>query len=277
MKGVRFIAPALALVVAACGLAACGDGGQSPDPSGNQGSTTSAPAADNHDDGITLTSSTPQHITGRYYDLTGDTIQFDLAKVDDDLYVDLTGNAGRPILHIQTSADAYDFSYMGGALTMHTTKEFVAQARTQAQTQPAAVSTAGFTYTGDLDALTTMQNLPEVAQFPALSRALGARGFTGSDFPASLALHKVAQQAAQTLSIRVSQLAPAAGANGYCQAYPNADDSCYGMCGPGCDCWSWVRGDCCYHYGCAVHDSWCRDGEWWYCYDITAVIALFGC
>jgi hypothetical protein len=49
------------------------------------------------------------------------------------------------------------------------------------------------------------------------------------------------------------------------------------MCGPDCSCWSWVCGDCCYHYGCAVHDDWCRDGEWYYCYDITAVIALFGC
>jgi hypothetical protein len=49
------------------------------------------------------------------------------------------------------------------------------------------------------------------------------------------------------------------------------------MCGPGCSCWSWVCGDCCYHYGCARHDSWCRNGQWYYCYNITAVIALFGC
>jgi hypothetical protein len=264
------------LVVGACGLAACGSSDPAPAPQGGQGASTSAPAA-NHDDGISLSTSSPQRITGRYADLTGDTIQFDLARVDDDLYVDVTGNAGRPILHIETSGSDYNFSYMGGALTMHTTKEFVAAARTQAQTQPAAVSTAGFAFTGDLDALTEMQALPEVSQFPALSRALGARGYTGSDFPASLAFHKVAQQAAQSLNIHVGQLAPVPGANGYCDAYPNQNNDCYGMCGPGCDCWSWVCGDCCYHYGCAVHDSWCRDGEWWYCYNITAVIALFGC
>ena len=41
--------------------------------------------------------------------------------------------------------------------------------------------------------------------------------------------------------------------------------------------WSWVCGDCCYHGGCAQHDSWCRQGQWYYCYNITAVIALFGC
>ena len=56
-----------------------------------------------------------------------------------------------------------------------------------------------------------------------------------------------------------------------------SSNECYGMCGPGCTCWSWVCGDCCYHYGCARHDSWCRQGQWYYCYNITAVIALFGC
>ena len=66
-------------------------------------------------------------------------------------------------------------------------------------------------------------------------------------------------------------------ASTYCEAYPNSGDQCYGMCGYGCDCWSWVCGDCCYHYGCAVHDSWCRQGKWYYCYNISAVIALFGC
>jgi hypothetical protein len=49
------------------------------------------------------------------------------------------------------------------------------------------------------------------------------------------------------------------------------------MCGNGCSCWSWVCGDCCYHGGCARHDDWCRQGQWYYCYNITAVIALFGC
>jgi hypothetical protein len=43
---------------------------------------------------------------------------------------------------------------------------------------------------------------------------------------------------------------------GGCESYPNRDQDCFGMCGPGCgDCWSWVCGDCCFHDFCAEHDS----------------------
>lgn len=276
MSGLRFIAPVFAVVLGALGLVACGDATPTSGPQGTTGTATTAPAAAGND-GITMLSSTPQRITGRYADLTGDTIQFDLAKVNDDLFADITGNAGRPILHIETSGDDYNFSYMGGAATMHTTKTFIAQARISGQTQPEGVSTAGFSFGGDLTALTEMSNLPEVAQFPALSRALGARGFTGTDFPATLVLHKVAQQTAQTLKIKVSELQLPGKTEGYCDSYPNPYNGCFGMCGEGCDCWSWVCGDCCYHNGCAQHDTWCRDGQWWYCYNITAVVALFGC
>jgi hypothetical protein len=39
---------------------------------------------------------------------------------------------------------------------------------------------------------------------------------------------------------------------------PNSDDGCLGMCGPGCCCWCWMCGDCCFHQGCFVHDLACR-------------------
>lgn len=228
-------------------------------------------------DGIALTTATHERVSGSYHDAAGNLLTFETARVGDDLYLDLTGNGGRAIIHIETVGDNYEFSYMGGALKMHTAKEFVAQARAQAETQPDAVSTDGFVFDGDTHALDAMLQLPEVAALPALSRALGARGITGNVFPASLALHKAARQSAQALGIDVEKLDTAQSLNSYCTAYPNASDSCYGMCGSGCSCWSWVCGDCCYHYGCAVHDSWCRSGQWWYCYNITAVIALFGC
>jgi len=38
---------------------------------------------------------------------------------------------------------------------------------------------------------------------------------------------------------------------------PNGDE-CDGMCGYGCNCWSFVCGDCCSHRLCADHDSCCR-------------------
>lgn len=53
-----------------------------------------------------------------------------------------------------------------------------------------------------------------------------------------------------------------------CPAYPNRDDDCRGMCGPGCKCWSWVCGDCCYNELCNVHDAVMRS-----CDGATDVVA----
>ena len=38
-------------------------------------------------------------------------------------------------------------------------------------------------------------------------------------------------------------------------------ENCQGMCGPGCDCWDWVCGGCCYHRGCYDHDRCCERGR----------------
>ena len=38
---------------------------------------------------------------------------------------------------------------------------------------------------------------------------------------------------------------------------PN-NDECLGMCGPGCSCWSFVCGNCCYNQLCYEHDKCCR-------------------
>ena len=262
MRKARVLAPVLAIALIGCGNASTGSNEPTP-----------AVAAD----GITLTTSTHERLSGSYSDAAGNLLRFETARIGDDLYFDLTGIGGRKIIHIETIGESYEFSYMDGALKMHTTKTFVAQARAQAEAQPDGVSTDGFVFEGDTHALDAMLQLPEVAQLPALSRALGVRGITGSDFPASLALHKAAKQSAEALGIDVEKLDTAQSLNGYCTSYPNSGNGCYGMCGSGCSCWSWVCGDCCYHYGCAVHDSWCREGKWYYCYNITAVIALFGC
>jgi hypothetical protein len=259
MKRLQLLLPVIALTFAACAT--------EPAP---------APGVGAGNDGLTLTVATAERLTGSFVD-GPNVLTFDTTKVGDDLFLDLRGNGGRPIIHVQTIGDTYEFSYMGGALKMHTTKAFVAQARAQAETQPDAVSTDGFIFEGDTHALDAMLQLPEVAALPYLSRAVGARGFTGNQFPATLVLHKMARQSAEALGIDVEKIETPATQEGYCTSYPNSGDSCYGMCGPGCSCWSWVCGDCCYHYGCAVHDSWCRQGKWYYCYNITAVIALFGC
>jgi hypothetical protein len=229
-------------------------------------------------DGLTLTTATQNRLTGLFDDGKGHVLRFDTARTGDDLFFDLSTGRGQQLIHITTLADSYEFTYMGGKLSMHTTKAFVGQARAQSEQNPSGVSTDGFVFTGDTNALDEMLQVPEIAALPWLSRALGARGFTGNAFPATMAVHKIARQSAQGLGIQVPKLDLAQKTQTtYCDAYPNSGDECFGMCGYGCDCWSWVCGDCCYHGGCAQHDEWCREGEWYYCYNITAVIALFGC
>ena len=41
--------------------------------------------------------------------------------------------------------------------------------------------------------------------------------------------------------------------------YRKYDNNCFGMCGPGCTCWSIVCGDCCVHNFCETHDQCCAD------------------
>ena len=40
------------------------------------------------------------------------------------------------------------------------------------------------------------------------------------------------------------------------------DDECLGMCGPGCTCWSFVCGNCCYNKLCLEHDKCCRHNKY---------------
>src|SRR6516225_9754978 len=214
MRTARVLAPALAIALIGCGGIA---------------STGSDPVPTVGADGVTLTVSTHERLSGSYADAAGNLLRFETAKIGDDLYFDLTGIGGRKIIHIETVGDSYEFSYMDGALTMHTTKAFVAAARAQAQTQPDAVSTDGFVFEGDTHALDAMMQLPEVAQLPTLSRALGVRGITGSDFPASLALHKAARQTADALGINVAKLETVQSQSAYCSSYPNSGNDCYGM------------------------------------------------
>lgn len=259
MRQPQVLVSALVLTLAACSA------GTKNDP---------VPSVSN--EGLSLTASTKERLAGSFKDAAGTTVLFDAARVNEDVFLDVKNATGLQIIHLETTAKTYEFSYMNGQLRMHADKAWVAAQRAATEQAPPATSTEGFVWEGDMNALDQMMQLPEVALLPHLSRALGADGFTGSEFPASLALHQIARQSAEGLGIQVQPI-EAQAANGYCTAYPNQNNGCYGMCGPGCTCWSWVCGDCCYHNGCARHDDWCRQGQWYYCYNITAVIALFGC
>jgi hypothetical protein len=227
---------------------------------------------------LTLTSSTPTQVTGTFVDQRGTLVRFETVRTGDDLYLDVAGADGVSLVHLETTATSYEFSYLGGQLRLHATKSFVDQARAQAAQNPANVSTDGFIFDGDMSVLDAMLKRPEATALPFLSQALGMRGLSGSAYPATLALHKIAQQSAGALGVQLTKVQTlTTSSSGSCDTYPDTANDCFGMCGPGCSCWDWVCGDCCYHYGCALHDEWCREGEWYLCYDITAVVTLFGC
>ena len=40
-------------------------------------------------------------------------------------------------------------------------------------------------------------------------------------------------------------------------------NDCFGLCGYGCSCWSFVCGDCCVHHYCLTHDDCCRRRGFW--------------
>ena len=227
-------------------------------------------------DGVTLRVATPERLTGSYVDANGQGLVFDTARTEDNLYIHLATKTGQVLVHAETTETSYVFHYMDNRLTLEVSKAWIEQVRAAAPDAQTDDETQ-MHWTGDKAVLDEMLAVPELKLLPTLSRTLGEMGYTGNTYQASLPLHKIARQSADALGIDVQPIKTPESENSLCTAYPNQGDSCYGMCGPGCSCWSWVCGDCCYHYGCARHDSWCRQGQWYYCYNISAVIALFGC
>jgi hypothetical protein len=239
-------------------------------------SEPSVPPAPPSTDGVTVRVGTPERLTGDYVTATGSKLTFDTARTGDTLFLHLA-TPQHVLIHAETTATSYVFHYLDNRLTLTVDKKWIAQVQVDGPDSAAAQDESQMHWTGDMAVLDEMLTIPEAKDLPQLSRTLGSMGYTGNVYPASLALHKIARQSADAFGIDVQPIAQQGTENGYCEAYPNQGDDCYGMCGYGCSCWSWVCGDCCYHSGCAQHDSWCRQGQWYYCYNITAVIALFGC
>ncbi len=260
MKTILALAAALSFV-------ACQDAVQPP----------AAPTEGAGPEGVTLRIATPERLAGSYVDAAGTGIVFEAARAGDNLFMNIATRSGHELIHAETTADSYVFRYLDSRLTLRVDKSWVEQVRLEGDDGPAMQDESQMHWTGDMAVLDEMIALPEVRGLPSLSRALGELGYTGNAFPASLPLHKMARQSAEALGIDVKPLDTVESENSFCTAYPNRGNDCYGMCGNGCSCWSWVCGDCCYHGGCAKHDTWCRQGQWYYCYNITAVIALFGC
>lgn len=53
-------------------------------------------------------------------------------------------------------------------------------------------------------------------------------------------------------------------------------NDCFGRCGEGCDCWSWICGDCRCHDECMDHDYYCSctSAGWWHFWCLNGAWAL---
>jgi hypothetical protein len=138
---------------------------------------------------------------------------------------------------------------------------------------------------GDQQAFADLLLSPEAAILPHLSRELGRRGITGRDYPASFDIHSFAMLTGRVHDVKLPAIEAGDGSEGeglrVAQAacvHPPEGSKCFGMCGPGCSCWKWVCGDCCWHKGCAAHDNDCRKCSWknpWACTKCASFASFF--
>lgn len=243
----RFVA--VVVLAVGCASVACASGGaDEPDWSTTETKTE-----------LRLTESSPERIVGTFT-RAGITVSFEARKTEGAHSLILRSADGRVLVSTAGIGDTRVISMLDGRLTI--------SPRTNDLAQPEALAKIG-----DQDAFAELLLSPESTILPWLSRALGEKGITGVSHPASLDLHTFSALAARAREIEVPSLDAASipgneerGAQSSCNR-PTANQ-CYGMCGKGCNCWSWICGDCCYHGGCAAHDSDCRKCSWsnpWAC------------
>ena len=111
------------------------------------------------------------------------------------------------------------------------------------------------------------------------AQALGDRGIMGMDYPSVMSFYQFALRLANIKLSNTEYKADdsfAPDARGYQHRQQRATilcsngatcpstrcpsgSGCFGMCGYGCFCWSFVCGDCCVHEYCRSHDQCCAD------------------
>lgn len=105
---------------------------------------------------------------------------------------------------------------------------------------------------------------PELKLLKEAAFQLGSQGVTGLEYPSVLPFHMTALRTgshehystdsdwSNTEHHRLKRSACIQ------ECPPCKEKECFGMCGPGCSCWDFACGDCCYHKGCFYHDVCCR-------------------
>jgi len=110
---------------------------------------------------------------------------------------------------------------------------------------------------------------PEAAMIPYLSIKLASIGISSITHPSALPIHMPALRIAKlrddikfdaSLLQRVNRVhnarSPPTDVDG-CELSDTCNNACFGRCGEGCSCWSWVCGSCDCFRGCWQHDCCC--------------------
>jgi len=97
------------------------------------------------------------------------------------------------------------------------------------------------------------------------STAVGALGITGTAYPAILSLYMPAMRLTNALPSPATSSIQSHNATNVGCLNPPIGETCLGMCGNGCNCWTFVCGDCCFHVGCYCHDLCCKSYFSWGC------------
>lgn len=218
----------------------------SPTPEG-AGAAPAAATASLSADGLRLLSASPERVLGQ---LTRDGVTLQFVASDRGAQAELTlrDGAGQVLLQARRGAES-SLSLLSDKLALRPAG--------QPGLRPEEVDQAG-----DPTAAAELNSRPEMRLLPTLSKLLGERGINGRDYPATYPLHLLASrladsQEAQLLSEEARAIAPEVLACKDLRSDPYKNE-CFGMCGRGCSCWTWVCGDCCSHKGCAYHDTQCR-------------------
>lgn len=204
----------------------------------------------------------PNRIAGTYT-RAGKGVRFRSTKTSERLTFTITTLDGRELYRLTQDKEYIRSNILGGRLRQTFDLEFLEVARDEKRRGVEALEFIGTSVEGDVTVADEYWSTPELALLPHLSKLIGQElGYTGAAYPATLPLHLMAlsvdKHAKASGSALSEPLTSSPNEATTCQAYPFRSNGCYGMCGPGCTCWKWLCGDCCFHTGCAVHDDYCR-------------------
>ena len=111
-------------------------------------------------------------------------------------------------------------------------------------------------------AVEKLRSMKEITYLIQAAEAIESKGLTGKNTPAAMPFFMFAVRVTQLHNNHLYNItSPQRTKRQFClfeSCPPCPEYECYGMCGYGCWCWSFLCGDCCYHVGCFDHDTCCR-------------------